>query len=227
MTRNEGLLARRSVLRRLAMSGALGAGGLSGLLQAALAAGHSEVQGGMRRIKGTVTVDGQPAAVGQQILPGQRVVTGPGSEAVYVIGKDAFLQHENSEFGVDKSTGVAVLRYITGKVLSVFSKGKKRLDTPTATIGIRGTGCFIDAGPDSTYFCLCYGGAVVRPKDNPRARKWIRTRHHESPYHVSSGKSGPAFRRAEVVDHTDDELIMLEKLVGRLPAFYGKAYSKY
>jgi hypothetical protein len=227
MTDEPALLARRAMLRRLAVSGALGAGGLSGLLRAALAASHGEGQGGMRSIKGTVTIDGQPAVIGQQVRPGQSVVTGPGSEAVYVIGKDAFLQHENSEFGIGRGTGVAVLRYITGKVLSVFGKGKKRLDTPTATIGIRGTGCFIDAGQDNTYFCLCYGGAVVRPKGNPRARKWIRTRHHESPYYIGSGKSGPAFRRAEVVDHTDDELVMLEKLVGRLPPFHGKAYSRY
>jgi hypothetical protein len=230
MTYDQALLARRAMLRRLAVSGAIGAGGLSGLLQAALAAGHSEVHSGVRSIRGTVTVDGQPAVVGQQILPGQRVVTGPGSEAIYVIGKDAFLQHENSEFGIDKSdtgTAVVVLRYITGKVLSVFGKGRKQLDTPTATIGIRGTGCFIDAGQDSTYFCLCYGGAVIHPKDNPQARKWVRTRHHESPYHVRSGKTGPAFRRAKVVDHTDDELIMLEKLVGRLPPFVGKGYNPY
>ncbi|HYD59896.1 MAG TPA: hypothetical protein VEC35_06060 [Noviherbaspirillum sp.] len=227
MTDGRSQFARRAVLRRLAVAGTLGAGGLAGLLRAAIAAGHGNAQGGMRSIKGTVTIDGQPAVIGQQVLPGQKVVTGPGSEAIYVIGKDAFLQHENSEFGIDRAAGVAVLRYITGKVLSVFGKGKKRLDTPTATIGIRGTGCFIDAGQDSTYFCLCYGGAVVRPKDNPRARKWIRTRHHESPYYIDSGKSGPAFRPAHVDNHTDDELVMLEKLVGRLPPFHGKTDSRY
>ena len=227
MNKKSGSPKRRALLRRLLASGALGAGGMAGLLRAALAADNTGVQTGMRSIKGDVTVDGQPAAVGQEIRPGQKVVTGPGSEAIYVIGRDAFLQRENSEFGLDNGTGVVVLRYITGKVLSVFGKGRKRLETPTATIGIRGTACFIDAGAESTYFCLCYGVAVVTPRENARARRWIRTGHHESPFHVSSGKKGPAFRRANVDNHTDDELIMLEKLVDRLPPFYGKSYDRY
>jgi hypothetical protein len=31
----------------------------------------------------------------------------------------------------------------------------------------------------------------------------------------------------KVVDHTDDELVMLEELVGRVPPFVGKGYSAY
>lgn len=223
--------ARRSALRRLAAAGLLGAGGVAGLLRAALAAGHTGMPAvsrtGIRSIKGTVTVNGQPATVGQEIKPGQTVVTGPDSEAIYVIGTDAFLQHENSEFGRAEGAGVVVLRYITGKVLSVFGKGRKRLVTPTATIGIRGTACFISAGTDSTYFCLCYGTAVITPKGNPKARRWLRTQHHESPMEVSSGKTGRTYRKMKVVDHTDDELVMLEELVGRVPPFVGKGYSGY
>ena len=228
MDRNQARTARRSALRRLAAAGALGIGGMAGLMRAALAAKHTSVQSGVRSIKGTVTVDGQPASIGQEIKPGQTVVTGPESEAVFVIGKDAFLQQENSEFGTTQATGVIVLRYITGKVLSVFGKGRKRLETPTATIGIRGTGCFISASADNTYFCLCYGLAVVTPKDRPQARRWVRTKHHESPFNIGGGKKGPAIRRAkDVVDHTDEQLVMLEELVGRVPPFVGKSYSAY
>ena len=224
MIDRNGAAARRAALRRLAMAGAIGSGGMTGLLRAALAA---NMQTGMRSIRGSVAIDGRPATQGQEIRPGQKVVTGPGSEAIYVIGQDAFLQHENSAFGIEKEASVAVLRYITGKVLSVFGKGRKRLDTPTAMIGIRGTGCFIDAGEDSIYFCLCYGSAVVEPKGNPAARRRLQTTHHESPLYVSSGKNGPAFRPAGMVDHTDAELIMLEALTGRLPPFYGKDYEPY
>jgi len=219
--------SRRAVLRRLAAAGTLGAGGALGLLRAALASGHAGALSGIRSIKGTVTVDGQPASVGQEIQPGQTVVTGPASEAVFVIGKDAFLQHENSEFGVAQGSSAVVLRYITGKVLSVFGKGRKRLDTPTATIGIRGTGCFIHASSDNTYFCLCYGLAVVTPKSAPRMRRWIRTEHHESPFDIGNGKNAFMMRRAKVADHTDDELVMLEGLVGRIPPFHGKGYDVY
>jgi len=226
MNRNPARMTRRTALRLLG-AGALGAGGMTGLLGAAIAARHTGMKSGMHRIKGTVIIDGAPAAVGQEIKPGQTVVTGPDSEAIYVIGKDAFLQRENSEFGLAQGTGVAVLRYITGKVLSVFGKGRKRLETPTATIGIRGTACYIEAAGEETYFCLCYGLASVTPKDRPNARRWVRTKHHESPFLIGSGKSGPAFRRTKVENHTDDELVMLEELVGRVPPFVGKGYTSY
>ncbi|RZI44640.1 hypothetical protein EGT07_04305 [Herbaspirillum sp. HC18] len=215
------LHARRASLRRLA---ALGAIGMTGLLRAALAANP---QSGMRRIKGSVTVDGQPAELGQEILPGQKVVTGPDSEAMFVIGKDAFLQRENSEFGIDSNAGLVVLRYITGKVLSVFGKGRKKLETPTAVIGIRGTACYIEAEEERTYFCLCYGSAVVQPKGMRTMRKHVKTKHHESPFTIGMGRAEPVMARAKVINHTDGELIMLEELVDRIPPFFGKGYQPY
>jgi len=51
------------------------------------------------------------------------------------------LQRQNSrvEFGNSVET---FLRIVTGGLLSVFGKGNTRkLTTPTAAIGIRGTGC--------------------------------------------------------------------------------------
>ena len=181
---------------------------------------------GMRSIKGSVTIDGQPAQPGQRVGPGQTVRTEAGAEAIYVIGDDAFLQHENSEFTTGTSAGVVALRYLTGRVLSVFGRGKKRLETPTATIGIRGTACYIEAEAAQTYFCLCYGTAVVAATANPRAQRTVRTKHHESPFYID--RMGEAMmRRAEVVNHTDDELIILEALVGRRPPFYGKGYPAH
>ena len=197
---------------------------MHGLLRAALAANP---QAGIRRIKGTVLVDGQPAAVGQQIRPGQKVTTEAGSEAIFVIGDNAFLQRENSAFSADDSGGVVVLRYITGKVLSVFGKGRKRLVTPSAIIGIRGTGCYIEVEPERTYFCLCYGAATLQSARNPGLRRTLRTRHHESPFYIDADGRPSSIRLAKVINHTDGELVMLEELVGRLPPFYGKGYGTY
>lgn len=215
---------RRALLRRLAASGAIGTGGMAALLQSALAASPRQ---GFRKISGTVTVDGKPAEQGQVIRPGQRVETGPDSEAVYVIGKDAFLQHENSAFEIDRRPAVVILRYITGKVLSVFGKGRKRLETPTATIGIRGTGCYIEAEAERTYFCLCYGEAVVEPHADHAQRETVRTKHHEYPLYIGAAPGSVMMSKAKVINHTDDELIMLEELVDRLPPFYGKTYEPY
>lgn len=218
---------RRHALRRLVAVGAAG-GGMLGLLRAALAADPAT---GVRSIKGDVTIDGQPASIGQKIAPGQTVRTGAGSEAVFVIGMDAFLQREDSTFAIDSvtgpRTGEVVLRYITGKVLSVFGKGRKRLITSTATIGIRGTGCYLEVEPAGTYFCLCYGSAVVQSNANPRLRQLVRTRHHEAPLYIDTGTNALAMARSQVINHKDAELVMLEGLVGRVPPFHGKDYQGY
>ena len=53
------------------------------------------------------------------------------------------------------------LRLLTGSLLSVFGeRGANQalsVNTSTATIGIRGTGIYMEAEPDLTYLCTCYG----------------------------------------------------------------------
>ncbi|MBI1891741.1 MAG: hypothetical protein HYS18_13920 [Burkholderiales bacterium] len=202
----------------------LGAGGVLGTIQAALA---DEVKKGITHMKGRVTVDGKPAALGQLIRAGQTVATGPDSEVVFVLGPDAFMLREKSELAIEGKIVVSALRFITGKVLSVFGKGAKQLRTPTATIGIRGTACYIEAEAGSTYFCLCYGEAELIPSADPTAREIIRTQHHERPLAISNKSGGAMMAKAPVINHTDAELIMLESLVGRKPPFYGKSYTGY
>ena len=63
----------------------------------------------------------------------------------------------------EESSFASVLRLFTGKLLSVFETGRDReIVTTTATIGIRGTGCFLNVQPNSTYYCNCYGKTEVR-----------------------------------------------------------------
>jgi hypothetical protein len=220
--KNRVSLWRRAALRKLAVSGALGVGGFTALIREALAANPKQ---GIRQLTGNVTIDGKPAVPGQKVLPGQKVVTGEDGEAVFVIGKDAFLQRPNSEFVIEHGAGVAVLRYITGKVLSVFGKGRKTLATPTATIGIRGTACYIESEPELVYFCLCYGTAIVTPAGDPAQHTAIRTEHHDHPITIGAAVGSTMMANARVINHTDSELIMLEALVGRTPPFYGKHYE--
>jgi len=218
------LAPRRRLLRALALPGVVGASGVAGLVQAVLAADGRE---GFREIRGEVTVDGKPARPGQRIGSGQAVVTGTGARAVYVIGEDAFLQHENSRFAWRRGRTAATLRYLQGRVLSVFGKGRKRIETPTATIGIRGTGCYIEAAPEQTYFCLCYGTVEVVPKADPAQAVSYSTEHHENPVIIGSTPGTPMMEKTRVINHSDDELVMLEALVGRKPPFWGKTYDDY
>jgi hypothetical protein len=203
--------------RRNALLALLGAGaGISAALRSALA--HAQVEQGMRRLEGEVRINGRIAAPGAAVRAGDAVRTGKGALAVIVIGQDAFLVRERSrvEF-TGRDRVLNLLRLTTGKLLSVFGHGEeRRLVTPTATIGIRGTGAYLEAQRPRTYFCLCYGTAEVAPKGSAR-REAYSTTHHESPKYIYGDGRKIAMAPAGVINHTDDELIMLEALVGRTP----------
>lgn len=139
---------RRNILKGLAATSLLAGAGVAGLIREALANGNKPLRAGMHKVTGKVTVNGKPAQPGMAVGAGDTIITGAGGEAIYVIGQDAYLQREKST--VSFAAGVAgaavgVMRVLTGKILSVFGKGDKKLETPTATIGIRGTGCYIEA----------------------------------------------------------------------------------
>ena len=210
---------RRTLLKTIAAAGLLEGAGLSGLISNVLAKGNSPVAVGLRKITGTVTVNGASASVGMLIKAGDTVTTGAASEAIYVIDQDAFLQRDNSSvvFGDSASE---FFRVVTGKILSVFGQGQKKLHVATATIGIRGTGCYIESTPEKTYFCLCYGKAEITPTAAPEQSETIATKHHDHPLTISRDASADSIMAsAPVINHTDVELTLLENLVGRRPPF--------
>lgn len=216
--------SRRRLLKALAAAGAFGPAGIAGLIRDALAAGTTPVAPGMHKIRGTVTVNGQPAREGQLLRPGDTIATGPKSEAIYVIGQDAYLQRDRSTVAFAAN----VMRVITGGILSVFGKGEKKLEVPNATIGIRGTACYIETQDEKTvYFCLCYGVADVTPAIAPHLTERIETTHHDHPILIHNDAAMPAMAPHLVINHTDRELVMLENLVGRWPPFYGQTSTGY
>lgn len=195
-------------------------------LNAAWASNDKPRASGMHHTGGEVRVNGRIAAPGTPVQPGDTISTGDGAQAIYVVGRDAYLQRERSNvqlLGDQLSTG---LRVASGKLLSVFGQGAKRLETPTAIIGIRGTGCYIEAEEREVYFCLCYGTAEITPLAHPERRETITTRHHDHPLTIAA--HGPHMMApANVKNHRDDELVLLESLVGRSPPFVGQDYSSY
>jgi hypothetical protein len=209
---------RREWLRRLAAGGMLAGGGLAGIVSRALANGELAGKQGVVQLEGTATVDGRAARVGSVVNAGQRVATGPGSHAVVVIGKDAFLLRENTAVETQGSRDtLSTLLVSAGKILSVFGKKPLTIRAAHATIGIRGTGCYIEVEPSDVYFCLCYGEAVVQGPG--MADKLVQTKHHESPLLLREDGSAMQADKAGFRNHTDAELIMLEATVGREPPF--------
>jgi len=219
MKQNRFRAERRTWLRSAAAATVAAAGMLQ--LRAALAAGT--VPPGIARFSGDVRINGKPAERGQRVAPGDLIVTGKGAELVFVVERDAFLVRANSriEFGsAATKSAVTLLRVLTGALLSVFESGRSReIRTATATIGIRGTGIYIEIEQQRTYACTCYGEAVLTPVDDPGAAETVRTRRHDQPRYIY-GKGMPnMMEAAPVINHTDVELQMLEALVGRKVPF--------
>ena len=219
--------SRRRLLKQITALGLLSGAGIPGLIRDALAAGNYATVQGMHRIKGDVRINGKPAKEGQPVLPGDQVTTGPDGEAIYVIDRNAFLQRSNSTVSFGKDATREFFRVVSGKILSVFEHGEKRLVVPTAAIGIRGTACYIEAEPKKVYFCLCYGTALVEPYAEPGRVERIVTEHHDHPIFIHHDKGMPSMANTAVANHTDDELIMLEWLHRRRPPFYGKGLNEY
>lgn len=195
-------------------------------LRAALAAGT--LPPGVAQIKGDVRINGKPAERGQRVAPGDVIVTGANGELVFVTERDAFLVRANSriEFGSAAARGAAtVLRVLTGALLSVFESGARReIRTTTATIGIRGTGVYVEIEAQRTYACTCYGEAVLTPVDDPAAAETVRTTRHDQPRYIYGKGMPQMMAAAPVVNHTDAELQMLEALVGRKVPFEPGTY---
>lgn len=221
-------IRRRMLIQAL---GAAAGGSLPGLLQAQsllggvprqLPAGQS-----FYRISGAVTVDNEPANLGTQVRPGSTVETGDDSEAIFAVGTQAMLLRARSRVVIEAepSPSDPVALVITGlrllgKVLSVSRNSGMRVQTSTATIGIRGTGWYAESDPDLTYFCTCYGDTDVASTEDPTSRETINARQHDRPVYIArEGSAGGRIRSAPMINHTDQELALVEALVGRTPPF--------
>ncbi len=216
--------AMRRHLLKLIASGALAGIGCGGLIRQALAAGGGpQRKQGIYRLDGTATFNGKALRVGEVPTLPLTVVTGPDTLLVFVVGADAYLVRSNSHLVLTGDDAKAPsradsIKLLAGKLLSVFEKGKRRLTTTTAVAGIRGTGIYLESEAERSYLCLCYGSAKLGPLAAPHLQETFTTTHHEAPRWVYADRMEPA----KVVNHSDEELILLESLTGRLPPFYSK-----
>lgn len=195
-------------------------------LEQTLAAGA--VKQGVARVRGEARVDGRLARPGIELRPGDTIRTGPGAELVGVLGADAFLVRAETRLELGRGLrgrALGVLRLLSGALLSVFPAGERReIRSATATIGIRGTGIYVEIEEVRTY-CTCYGAAELAPADDPTQAELVRTTHHDQPRYIYAPGAPRRIERAPVVNHADAELILLESLVGRTVPFVPSRYD--
>lgn len=184
------------------------------------------------KINGTVRIDKTLATLDTKITPRSVIETGKDSSIIFAVGKDAFILRDNSK--VEMQGGDLILtglRLVTGKILSVFGRRKKNerlgLRTAVATIGIRGTGVYMEAETDQTYICTCYGTADLASVNDTDSKETVVTKHHDAPrYILAQAAKGESIRPAPVINHTDEELELIETLVGRsVPFAFGGDYD--
>ena len=177
------------------------------------------------RVTGDVRVDGKPATLDTKVGGGSTIKTGDNSEVVYAVGQSAYIARAKTEIVIQSpgtdSAIVSGLRLLAGKILSVFPSGRPvQLQTRVASIGIRGTGVYMEADPEQTYFCTCYGVADVSATNDPESKETVAASHHDRPLYVLANEpKGKNIRNAPFINHTDQELMLIETLVGREPPF--------
>ena len=181
-------------------------------------------------LKGAVLVNGERINGRAVIRSGDTVQTGSDGRVTFVVGGDAFFLRERSELRIEKSPmgdfSISALRMITGAVGMVFGKrsaSQVAITTPTVTAGIRGTGCYMETRGDATYFCTCYGAIELTGVQDTSQKALIAASHHQPKLVYREPRDGQWIADAKVDNtHTDAEMDMLEKCVGRrAPWFTG------
>jgi hypothetical protein len=182
------------------------------------------------RVTGRAWVNGNKVDDKTRIKPGDTVKTAQGSEIVFVVGDHAMVLRggshlviqpkENSDPG---SLLIGGLRLLAGKLLSVSRNKGLRIETPSATIGIRGTGVYLEAGPERTFFCNCYGEVDVVANSDATSKETVVSAHHDKPLYIyGQGQPGQCIHGVTNLarpNHSDEELMLAEALVGRTPPF--------
>ena len=171
-------------------------------------------------LRGQVFVNGVKATYDTAIMPGDKVVTGSDGFIVFVVADSAFMLRSRSELAIEKptTTGFAygLLRLVTGALGATFKQGVPvRLHAANATIGIRGTGVYLETRGNGTYFCTCWGRTELSVVGAPQEKEEIVANHH-NPRLIGFKKTETGyFQSAAIETHTDAEMEILEKCVGR------------
>ncbi len=231
---------RRDTLKAAAAWAAMGG------LPAAVAQQRSNIV----ELTGDALVNGVRLLSDRTLQTGDQIQTGPSSSLVFTLGNASFRVRQNTLMTVERGTTlgvVSLLRIVTGGVVSVWSKGNstnngsnmsnsRTIITPTLTAGIRGTGVYTEVLPQQnsrTYFCNCYGTVDL---DAGGSKAQSQSDYHQSFWADAEEKNGSRLSPAKFLDHTDEELEFLARLieqkthwqiVGRKGAADGKGRMGY
>jgi hypothetical protein len=184
-----------------------------------LPAAKAQQRSNIVELTGDAPINGSRLLPGQTIQTGDQIQTGPGASLVFALGNASFRVRQNSMMAVERGATlsiVSLLRIVTGGVVSVWNKGANRaILTPTLTAGIRGTGVYAEVLPQQnnrTYFCNCYGTVDL---DAGGSKAQSQSDYHQSFWADADEKNGSKLSEAKILDHTDEELEFLARLINQ------------
>lgn len=184
-------------------------------------AASRRLQGKVIELSGDVFINKNLATLSSIILSGDQVTTAFNGRVVFSMAQDVYLLQAGSSLELASQDGAIIsgLRLLTGGLLSVFGtrNSQTKIYTRTATIGIRGTGVYLNSQPDKLYFCTCYGKTALDLGHNHVEQ--IEAKHHNAFDVTGTTANSMKMLATEVKHHTDDELRLLEKYAGRIPLF--------
>jgi len=174
-------------------------------------------------LRGKVTISNRPATWKSEVLPGDRVVTGNDGHFVFVMGQDAVMLRSRSELVIERyEESQGLLRLLTGAMGAVFGRGKpRRIVAANATAGIRGTGVYMETRGDGTYFCTCWGAVDLAATEDAADRQLVESKRHIANLIGMTAQGGTRFKPATFETHTDEEMDILERCVGRRSPLVG------
>ncbi len=196
--------------RFLADCAALGAGALLPLPAAAQ-------WGVVHELSGEVLLNGARMARNAAIRAGQTISTGKDGHIWFTVAGDAYFLRPGSELrlrpaGV-RDTVIQALRLVTGALGATFGRGPaRRVYAETVTIGIRGTGIYVETTPQETYACNCFGSTELMSASTGSMMEAVAV---TTEYHMARLISAERVVPAPFERHTNEEILRLERLAGR------------
>ncbi|MBK9573947.1 MAG: iron dicitrate transport regulator FecR [Rhodoferax sp.] len=196
------------------------------------AAAQAQSRSNIVELRGDAMVNGARLIPEHTIQTGDEIVTGPQSNLVFVVGNASFQVRQNSRLTVERGAtlnAVSLLRLLSGAVASVWGRGgNRRIVTPTLTAGIRGTGVYTEIFANQngrSYFCNCYGTVELDAGSDSIASQ---SDYHQAFWGEVTPKAGRSLTPAKAINHTDEELEYLARLIGQRTAWQisGKKGSK-
>jgi hypothetical protein len=183
-------------------------------------------QGSIREMAGSVRLNGIALGRFDDIHGGDTIATGTDGAIWFTVGGDAYFLRPRSELRLvsdrARSTLVSALRLLSGAVGATFARGAIRtLHTPTVTVGIRGTGVYLETDSQQTYACTCFGATDMMSAQggDMMERVQVLAGHHQARRVSRDPTNGMRIAPAPFERHTSEEMIRLERHAGRPDPF--------